>query len=318
MECRFYLHLERILNFNTTRLLYMKNISILFVFLIMAGCSDFPTANNSASFVGVHAVLNPALSRQVVYVSRAFNLDVYEEYVPDTLKIRESGAIVIIHNDSQLVRFTETVPGYYQDTAGVLKVIPGKTYSIDIVTSQGEKISASTTVPLNPTLTAPAQMDTLRVDIAIDSMYENTIYVNMKFLNAPLLFQWSNPSSIQMFYFRVGSDTTYIFDHKNGYSTNYNYSLILSQGYLYQPKLQVFGRPNTYYSDSWVWAGFLRNEENIIEGASFIQIYSFDFSVTNDSRRKIMSNINGGFGYFSSMNIFRKPIYFVVTTHIVS
>ncbi len=303
--------------------MHMRYFTILFVFFMTTGCSDFPTAGNSPSFVGVHAVLNPQLEKQEVYVSRAFNLDAFEEYSPDTLKGHESGAVVTVSFDTQSVRFIELTPGYYQDTAGVLKVISGRTYSLNVVTANGEKISATTIVPFTPTLTAPVSIDTFHVDIAIDTTY-HFIYdssywveVNMRFLNAPLLFQWNTPSSGVVFYFRIGSDTMYVLDHQNGDVTYYDFSLIVSQGFLYKPELLVFDQPNARYGDNWSWTGFLPDESNIIEGSTYIQIQSFDFSVTNDSRRKIISNINGGFGFFGSMNNYRKPVYFIITPRVV-
>jgi hypothetical protein len=254
-----------------------------------SGCSDFPTADNSASFVGVHAVLNPNLARQEVYVSRAFNLDAYEEYIPDTLKVHESGAIVIVRKDTQSVRFTEVAPGYYQDTAGVLKVVPGKTYELEVTTAQDEKITGSTIVPSNVVLINPTTMDTLSIDIGRDSAKGG-----IQFMNDPLLFEWDNTSQEEVFYFNIGGN---------------DFTWLTRQSFVEEPRVVLFENPNWPYDGNWFWNGPIPGGDMTIEENMFIQIYSFDFSITNDSKKRITSNLKGGFGYFSSMNISRKAIY---------
>ncbi len=173
----------------------------------ISGCADFPDAGNSGSFTGIYCILNPASVHQDVFVVRAVNVEPFDDFLPDTLQLKVSGADVRIQSDSQTVYLTEINEGHYRDTAGTLIIQSGKKYRIEVNTPYGDHVSAETTVPNPPRLLLPNPLDTFRINIHIDTMYYprwdsgSYLSVNNWPAMAPVNFAWSKDQTMKSFFF---------------------------------------------------------------------------------------------------------------------
>lgn len=291
---------------------------IVLLIALINSCTDQPDVSGSLSFIGVHGVLTPKLKNQELYLSRAVNLDQFDEYAPDTIATQLSGAYVTIEYNDQTVVFTEISPGYYVDTAGVLQVIPGQTYTLDVHSAANERLTAVTTVPGVPTLLPNSLIDTLRVNIEIDTVscgpgctFQNTIISKH-----PVLFEWTGSQSAGSYLFRMGKDTAYIIDHEYGDETWTDFRILTSRSYILSPAITLFetGEP---YAENYTWSVYPVQGDNVVEMDIEIQISSFDKSFT-DWVFKVGSNISGGYGFFGSMSYYKRPLYVIQTSNVVN
>ncbi|MBL7961369.1 DUF4249 family protein [bacterium] len=296
----------------------MKIPIIALLFAFINSCTDQPDVSGSFSFIGVHGVLTPKLKNQELYLSRAVNLDQFDEYAPDTISTKLSGANVTIEYNDQTVIFTEISPGYYVDTAGVLQVIPGQTYTLEVHSAANERLTAVTTVPGVPELLLNSLIDTLRVNIDIDTLSCGTgcTMINTSINRLPLLFEWTRTQSAGSFFFQMRKDTANIFDHKYGNVTWTNFGILASRSYILDPAITLF-ESGEFYTDDYTWWGYPVNGDNVVEMDIEIQIKSFDKSLT-DWVLKVGSNISGGYGFFGSMSYYKRPLYVIQTSKIVN
>ena len=291
---------------------------IVLLIALINSCTDQPDVSGSLSFIGVHGVLTPVLKNQELYLSRAVNLDQFDEYAPDTIATQLSGAYVTIEYNDQTVVFTEISPGYYVDTAGVLQVIPGQTYTLNVHSTANERLTAVTTVPGVPVLLPNSLIDTLRVNIEIDTVSCGpgctTQITSIR--KQHVLFEWSRVQSAGSYLFQMGKDTAYIIDHNSGNDIRTNFILLTSRSYILNPSITLF-EVGDFYTKNYTWWGYGVNSDNVVEMDIEIQINSFDKSLT-DWIFKVGSNISGGYGFFGSMSYYKRPLYVIQTSKVVN
>ncbi len=282
---------------------YIYNVLL----LLLVSCSDIPNNKGDLSLVGVYGVMSPLVSKQEVHLVRAFNADLDENFNVDSLNVRESGAEVIIQSDTQNVRLIEIKPGIYQDTLKMIQIKPGRTYRLTVKTLSGETIEAETVAPDTSALLAPAEFDTLRVTIHLDTA-ENELRINEN----PLNIRWSKANNAGSYFCSMRGDSVSVFSHNNGVRLLSVVTLFQNKKLLGRPEFQLFDIYNDSEGEEWVWTSGFAKESDILEYPLFFQINSYSMKVTDDRRRVILSNIKNGFGYFGAMIVSRKPVYVIV------
>jgi hypothetical protein len=197
-------------------------------------------------------------------------------------------------------------------------VIPGQTYTLDVHSATKERLMAVTTVPGVPELQPNSLIDTLRVNIEIDtaSCGPGCTMQNTSISKQPLLFEWAGSQSAGSFSFKIGKDTAYINDHNYGVYTRTNFNLLTSRSYVLNQRITLF-EIEDFYTKDYTWWGYSVNGDNVVEMDIEIQINSFDNALT-DWVFKVGSNISGGYGFFGSMSYYKRPLYVIQTSEVVN
>jgi hypothetical protein len=294
----------------------MKQFGITGLIIIsIIGCGDRPDVSNSRSFIGVHGLLSPKLKNQELFLSRAVNLDQYDEYSPDTISTLLSGASVTVEYNDQEIIFAEISPGYYVDTASALQLIPGETYTLNVKSAENERVTAATTVPGIPELLPNSLIDTMRVIFEIDTASCATGCILN--LNAPVLtLAWKASTFAGSYFFKIGKDSARFFDTENGFRILPKFTLLNSIWNTKNTNLKLF-ETGDLYSNDYEWHPYFTDRENVLEMDVEIQISSFDFGLT-DWVSQEGSNVKGGYGFFGSMSFYHRPLFVIQTTKYVN
>lgn len=293
LDYPLYQRLEPALNF--------RRILLTLFGVWLTQCSYDPAPR----YVGVYGILNPDSKYQTVIVGEAFAEDDAEGFIPGLNPLYLSGATVIVSGNGQSVRFWEVESGYYVDTNRTLQIVPGQTYELLVVTADGRRVDARTTVPLPPVETAG--YDTVSINWMTDTLGLQYGYTRLLLESSPVTFQWQHTG--EAYAFSIGGDSSTLIDEsEQTVETNFlNVLMVVSREILFLPQLRIFDEGGQPQGELWSIGGITPSPTSSLLILTQQTVTAYDEAAANGILFR-GSNLSSGYGYFGSLSFYRKDI----------
>jgi hypothetical protein len=171
-------------------------------------------------------------------------------------------------------------------------------------------------MPTHPALTSPLPFDTFNVRINRSQDSNQSLIV---FNHTPINFNCSYDQYAHSFFYGMGGDSVRLYNPSNQTYLNKK-SFILFQNKKLMPKsyFTLFDITNQTDGPEWQWIFIPSKSDTILEGRMDLSVYAYDLKTIENQNRRILSNINNGFGYFGALNRLKKSVYVVIRTKINS
>jgi hypothetical protein len=308
----------------------LKSSMVVILLLGPVACDTW--IQGSREVIEVYSLLDPHRQTRV-FVSRAINVSSFEGRIEvDSVRTAISGANVMITCDSGSVRLTEIEPGVYVDLDRLIRWIQGGTYELAVETPDGDLLTATTALPLEPALVGPQPFDTLRIDYVVDTAKSvrgwDSIYAEN---DLPVLRWTDDPASggydISLFD-SLGSGDEEIAEfigyanqtYPSWFQTEYSVAVGPYPFRLGNGNNMWNHRPDYLEFDGWEFHYLPPSEEEsdavleirafareIIEGGAIIGLSSYDLGSDGQDYGD-RSNVEGGYGLFTATNKYSRPV----------